>query len=124
MVLFYPNAAGPNDRSSKYSHWVWEQYLGSSYGDISKPEAVPLMNAMNDLCPIWLGVGEDDPLLFDAHALHEKLTNAGVPCIYKRYPGLPHGFVGFSNAVKPANDALMDACEAIRQFASSDSIQP
>lgn len=115
MVLFYTNAGGPKPSARAYSQWVWQQYLGHE-GPSSDAGAVPLQGDMHALPPMWLGVGEDDPLMGDTLALAGKLQAAKVAHELVRYPGLPHGFVMWSGVLQPALGALHSAARAAANF--------
>lgn len=115
MVLFYNNAAGPKATSRPYSRWVWKQYLGERDG-AAPPGAVPMREGMAGLPAIWLGCGEDDPLLEDTLALSAKLAAEGVVHTLARFPGMPHAFLMFSATLRPAFEALRQAADAARAF--------
>lgn len=111
LVLFYPNAGGPKPTARAYSQWVWAQYLGHA-GTSTDRSAVPLLDTLHGLPPVWLGVGDDDPLLGDALALQQRLALAGDAPALLRYPGLPHAFVMWTATLAPALAALEDAASA------------
>lgn len=115
LVLFYGNFAGPRDGKRPYSQWVWEQYLGAPQRAFD-PHAVPLLGDMHDLPPVWLGVGERDPLLADTLDVAAKLDRAGTPCELVRYPDMPHAFVMWTGVLGPAMRALEDAAGAARRM--------
>jgi acetyl esterase len=115
LVLFYANAAGPNPKARAQSQWVWRQYLGHD-GPSTDPGAVPLLDPLHGLPPVWLGVGDTDPLLPDTLALDERLTAAGNRPELHRYPGMPHAFVMWTGSLAPALGALKDAAAAARAF--------
>ncbi|MDM0053589.1 alpha/beta hydrolase [Variovorax sp. J22R115] len=115
LVLFYTNAGGPKPTARAYSQWVWQQYLGHE-GTSDDASAVPLLGEMHGLPPVWLGAGEDDPLITDTLELEARLSAAGVPHELVRYPGLPHGFVMWSGSLAPALDALQTASQAAAGF--------
>ena len=115
MALFYTNAGGPKATARAYSQWVWKQYLGHE-GLSSNANAVPLLDNLNGLPPIWLGVGEDDPLMSDTIEVHQKILAAGGSSSLNQYPKLPHAFVMYSGTLKPAYDALQTAALALKAF--------
>ena len=118
LVLFYTNAGGPKASARAYSQWVWQQYLGHE-GVSTDASAVPLQADMRGLPPMWLGAGEDDPLMSDTLALADKLLAAKIPHELVRYPGLPHGFVMWSGSLQPAQQALYSAARAAAAFLST-----
>jgi acetyl esterase len=117
LVLFYGNFSGPSERSREYSRWVWTNLLGTSQLPADKA-AVPLHADISRFPPVWLGVGECDPLITDTLEFAERLTAAGVPHTIKRYPGVPHAFVMMSRLFPGADSALTDAAEVAKAFAA------
>ena len=115
LALFYGNYAVPKATSRAYSRWVWTQYLGTE-PEQARPEAVPLEADVAGFPPVWLGVGDADPLLGDTLALAEKLRAARVACEVKRYPGMPHAFVMVNRLYEGAADAVRDAAAAAQRF--------
>jgi acetyl esterase len=115
LVLFYGNFAAPKGSARAYSKWVWSQYLGCDPAE-ADPAAVPLKVDPDGLPPVWLGVGDADPLLDDTVEFADKLCSAGVPCEVKIYPGLPHGFVMLNRLFDGAAAAVRDAARAAQAF--------
>lgn len=115
LVLFYANAGGPKPTARAYSQWVWRQYLGHE-GPSADRCAVPLLDSLRGLPPVWLGAGEDDPLMADTLAIDDKLRQAGNRPALMCYPGLPHGFVMWTGTLAPALAALQDGADAARRF--------
>lgn len=115
LVLFYGNFAGPSPQSRPYSKWVWQQYLRDP-SQSADPRAVPLLGEVRGLPPMWLGVGDDDPLIKDTLALAAKLGDAGVPHEVKVYPGLPHAFIMLNRIFTGAVLAIRDAARAAQSF--------
>ena len=117
LSLFYTNAAGPKPTSRAYSQWVWEQYLGHP-GLSTDSNAVPLLDSLNDMPPVWIGVGDDDPLKDDSCQLYEKLSKNSSQVSMKVYPQLPHAFLMYSGTLLPALDALKEASVQCQNFFS------
>jgi acetyl esterase len=118
LVLFYTNAGGPKPTARAYSQWVWQQYLGHE-GASTDGSAVPLLGDLSGLPPMWLGAGEDDPLMADTLTLERLLRESGQTPQLVTYPGLPHGFVMWTGLLAPALQALEQASTAARQFFGS-----
>jgi acetyl esterase len=118
LVLFYTNAGGPKPSARAYSQWVWQQYLGHK-GASTDGSAVPLLGDFSGLPPMWLGTGEDDPLMADTLSLERAVRAAGQTPQLETYPGLPHGFVMWTGLLTPALQALEQASAATRQFFGS-----
>ena len=115
LTLFYNNAGGPNPAARAYSQWVWKQYLGHDGLSINA-NAVPLLDDLHDLPPVWLGAGEDDPLIKDTIETHRKITASGGKSTFVSYPKLPHAFVMHSGSLEPAYEALKTAALAAKHF--------
>ena len=115
LTLFYNNAGGPNPKARAYSQWVWRQYLGHE-GLSTNKNAVPLLDDLYGLPPVWLGVGEEDPLMKDTVEVNKKILASGGKSTLVCYPNLPHAFVMYSGTLKPAYDALETAALASKGF--------
>lgn len=115
LTLFYNNAGGPNPNARAYSQWVWKQYLGHE-GLSTDANAVPLLDDLHGLPPVWLGVGEDDPLMKDTLEVNRKIVASGGQSTLVSYPNLPHAFVMYSGSLKPAYEALKSAALASNSF--------
>lgn len=115
LALFYNNAGGPNPTARAYSQWVWKQYLGHD-GLSTNSNAVPLLDDLHGLPPVWLGVGEDDPLMKDTLEVNRKIIASGGKSTLVSYPKLPHAFVMYSGTLKPAYEALEAAALASKNF--------
>jgi acetyl esterase len=118
LVLFYTNAGGPKPTARAYSQWVWQQYLGHE-GASTDGSAVPLSGDLSGLPPMWLGAGEDDPLMADTLTLERLVRASGQTPELVTYPGLPHGFVMWTGLLAPALQALEQAGAAARKFFGS-----
>jgi acetyl esterase len=115
LALFYNNAGGPNPSARAYSQWVWKQYLGHD-GLSTNANAVPILDDLHGLPPVWLGVGEDDPLMKDTVEVNRKIIASGGASTLVSYPKLPHAFVMYSGTLKPAYEALKEAALAAKNF--------
>ena len=96
--------------------WLWEQYLNGEV-DQSNPYAVPL-NATNfsGLAPAVLITAEYDVLHDDGEMYAAKLQAAGVPVIYKDFPGMIHGFFNYGSVIHEAFPARRFLADAINQM--------
>jgi acetyl esterase len=118
LVLFYTNAGGPKETARAYSQRVWQHYLGHE-GPSTDGSAVPLLGDLSGLPPMWLGAGEEDPLMADTLSLERLVRDSGQTPQLVTYPGLPHGFVMWAGLLAPALQALEQASAAARQFFGS-----
>ncbi|MPT56508.1 MAG: alpha/beta hydrolase [Alcaligenaceae bacterium] len=118
LVLFYGNLGGPRESLRPQSKWVWEQYLGAAWAD-PPAEAIPLKIAMRDCPPVWLGVGDVDPLVEDSRLFAERLASVGQPHKLAIYPGIPHGFSGYAEIAVGATLATQDAAMFLERIVAS-----
>jgi acetyl esterase len=117
LLLFYGNFSGPGAHASDYSNWVWRQYLGSE-PSVATDHPVVLKGSLARLPPVWMGVGDADPLQRDTHAMAQGLAAESVPHVVKVYAGMPHGFLAMSRLLTIANDAIIDAAQEARRLAT------
>lgn len=96
--------------------WLWDQYLNGSK-DHNNPYAVPL-NAtnFNGLAPTVLITAECDVLHDDGVLYSQKLSSAGVPVIYKDYPGMIHGFFNYGSVIDEGIAARKFLADSINQI--------
>ncbi len=79
--------------------WFEQQYLGEA-GDADHPQASPLLaRDVSRLPPAFVLTAEFDPLHDQGEAYAQRLSDAGVPCTYRRYDGAIHGFFGMPVAI-------------------------
>ncbi|MDA8298006.1 MAG: alpha/beta hydrolase [Actinomycetota bacterium] len=85
--------------------WYWEQYLG---GAEPTPEAAPMCaDDLSGLPRALVVLAECDVMQSEGVAYASRLSDAGVTARASIYPGMLHGFFGWSGAV-PAADAAID----------------
>ncbi|WP_434587719.1 alpha/beta hydrolase [Streptomyces sp. A5-4] len=93
--------------------WFWEQYLGPE-GDVGHPYASPLRAGdLSGLPPALIVTAGCDPLCDEGQAYAQKLRDAGVTVVERRYPGMFHGFFTFGEHLDDARDAVTVVAEAI-----------
>jgi len=123
LLLYYGLYGMVDSRSMRLYGGAWDglaeedlRYYADMY--LSKPEDAkdPYYNAYeNDLTyripPCFIIAGEYDPLADDSLALYTSLTEHGVPCVYREYQGVLHGFLHYSRVMKAADDALREGGE-------------
>lgn len=118
LLLFYGNFAGPGPRTTAYSNWVWRQYLGSEPCTASISPVV-LKGGLAGLPPVWMGIGDADPLLQDTLAMAQGLAAESIPHLIKVYPGMPHAFLAMSRFLTIANDAIIHAAQVAGHLANA-----
>jgi acetyl esterase len=73
--------------------WYEEQFLGAD-GDRRDPRASPLLaEDLSQTAPALVVTAGFDPLRDEGEAYAQRLEQAGVRTILRRYPGYVHGFV-------------------------------
>ena len=118
-VLFYGNFNGPTEVTTKYSKWVWSNYLGHTLSEDWK-RAVPLQNPLRGIQRAWLVAGSKDPLLHDSQLLYQALKAQNIACHLEIVDNLPHGFLSYSRLLKPANVALLEGARMAREFSRTN----
>lgn len=117
-VLFYGNFNGPTAVTTKYSKWVWSNYLGQNASEDWKL-AVPLQNPLRGIQRAWLAAGSNDPLLHDSKLLIQELEIQNIACHLEIVDNLPHGFLSYSRLLKPAHLALLQGARMAFEFSQT-----
>jgi acetyl esterase len=95
--------------------WFWEQYL-SDPRDGEKPHASPLRAPdLSAHPPAHVVTAGYDPLRDEGEAFATRLREAGVDVTARRYDGMFHGFFAMTAALDVAQEAMGEACEALRK---------
>ena len=95
--------------------WFADQYF-SAEADRSVPYASPLKASdVGGLPPALVITGECDPLRDQGEAFADKLRDAGVPVVLKRYEGMIHPFISLAGIVDAGREAIHDSAVAVRQ---------
>lgn len=95
--------------------WFWNQYVPADttadlrYVRLGKADA-------HNLPPAFVLTAEYDVLRDEGELFVERLQQAGVSVVFKRYPGMLHGFVHFAAMFDDAETAVRD----IAAFLPSD----
>lgn len=81
--------------SSALMQWFWGHYLGSD-ANPQDPLASPShAQQLAGLPPATVVSAECDPLCDEGERYAQRLEDAGVPVVCKRYDGMIHGFLSF-----------------------------
>ncbi|MGI5290234.1 alpha/beta hydrolase [Nonomuraea polychroma] len=121
QLLVYPATEYAVERASWREHataslltaedvlWFWGHYLRDE-ADRSDPRATP-SNApsLAGLPPAFVLTAEYDPIRDDGEQYAQRLREAGVPVIAKRYPRVFHGFFTMVGLLGKTKEALEDA---------------
>ena len=132
QVLVYPvtdadlNTVSYGENAEGYSltkatmQWYWDHYL-SGREDAANPYAAPLQaKSLAGQPPALVITAEYDPLRDEGEAYAQRLREAGVETTATRYDGMIHGFFGMGAVVDKGQQAVDEACAALRNaFAHS-----
>ncbi|MBV8936452.1 MAG: alpha/beta hydrolase [Alphaproteobacteria bacterium] len=98
--------------SQTQMRWIWETYLERSEQQ-KDWRAAPILADLAGLPPAHLIVGNLDPLLDDSDRLATRLKETGVPCQFKIYEGLNHGFIRYGRLIAAARRAVVECAAAL-----------
>jgi len=94
--------------------YSWGHYLGRPE-DGRHPHASPIKaESLAGLPPAMLITAECDPIRDQGEAYAQRLREAGVPVLSKRYEGAIHAFFNLSGAVDSGKRAIADAGAALK----------
>lgn len=95
--------------------WYFEQYL-SNQDEAQDAHVSPLkVPDLSNLPPAMVITAEFDLLRDEGEAYAQRLQEAGIPVILKRYNGLIHGLFGKDDGIEQAIQAQIDAANALRE---------
>ena len=101
--------------SANMMRWFWHHYLDSE-ADGDNPLASPLRaRDLSDLPSATVLTAEYDPLRDEGRAYAKRLQEAGVATAHTNYPGVFHGFIGMTEQIPRARQAVEEACAALRK---------
>jgi acetyl esterase len=101
--------------------WFWSLYLPDRAGE-RDPRAAPLQaTGLHDLPPALVVTAEYDPLRDEGERYARRLEAAGVRVQLQRHDGMVHGFFGWADLHQGANEALLDAIDALRAAFSEEA---
>lgn len=127
QVLYYPSLYGrrtfPSHQtyakgyflSRRSMEWYGEQYIQTAQ-DWTDPRFVPGENPdLTELAPAVIITAECDPMHDEGAAYANALRRAGVPVLYRCYPGALHAFLNFYALMPHGKAALRLAGRALRK---------
>jgi acetyl esterase len=95
--------------------FYWRLYLRRE-ADADDYRASPLRaRDFSHLPPALVITAEFDPLRDEGRAYADRLREAGVPVVYREYPGMVHGFVTSAGALDAGKQALREASATLSE---------
>ena len=95
--------------------WFWNHYLGDER-DARHPYASPMRaDDHRGLAPALVITAEYDPLRDEGEAYAQRLADADVPVLARRYPGMIHGFCWIPGAIEQGKHALDLAAATLKE---------
>lgn len=96
--------------------WYWDQYMASE-DDLDNPYFRPMASLdLRNLPPTFTLTAELDPLRDEGEIFAQRLHDAGVISVLKRYDTLIHGFALMQGFLPEARTAMQDIANHIREF--------
>jgi len=100
--------------TAQHMHWYWDQYVPDATAR-HDPYVAPMHTRdLTGVAPAHIVTAEFDPLRDEGEAYGARLRAAGVPTEVHRYDGMFHGFFGMGEVLPGAQQAVHDACTALR----------
>jgi acetyl esterase len=95
--------------------WFWDQYL-MGQADALDPYAAPgQAKSLAGLPPAHVITAEFDVLRDEGESYASRLKAAGVPVTLRRYDGMLHGFIHFTEPFDVGKQAIQDLAAAIKK---------
>jgi acetyl esterase len=88
------------------SAWFHEQYIPADFDDTDPRASVIAVEDLTGLPPAVIATAGFDPLRDEAEAYAERLRDAGVEVVVRRFDGMIHGFYGMGAVSTVAADAV------------------
>ena len=100
--------------------WFHEHYALNSGADPSDPRLTPLgVEDLSGLPPAYLCTAGFDPLRDEGEEYARKLRAAGNRVVFRRFPGLIHGFANMTAASRSSRDAMVELAGSARAMLGS-----
>ena len=120
QLLIYPTMHHGSDYPSREAlasgyfleapdmEWFFDHYVLSGGGDIQDPHVSPLLaDDLTGLPTTLMVTAAFDPLRDEAEAYARRLSEAGVPVVLRRAPGMLHGFFNMTGFSQAAHDVAV-----------------
>jgi acetyl esterase len=93
--------------------WCWDQYVPNS-ADRKQPYASPAeATDLSGLPPAIIITAECDVLRDEAEHYAQKLREADNVVLFKRFPGMIHGFLIWQETIDAAKKAVIEICDGV-----------
>ena len=125
VAMIYPitDAACDTDSMRQYGQgylltrsalqWFWNCYLANPQ-DADDPLASILRADLTGFPPTTVATAEFDPLRSEGEAFADRVRDAGVPVVARRYLGMLHGFAGLPHLTPVAARVIEDIAADLR----------
>ena len=100
--------------TAEYIRELERLYLPDGVPSDDTRGAILRADDLSGMPPVYLSTAGFDPLRDEGEELAERLNEAGVPVVARRFPGLVHGYASFTAVCAAARDATLDAASALR----------
>jgi acetyl esterase len=100
--------------TAEYLAELERMYLPDGVPTHDRRGAILRAEVLSGMPPVYLSTAGFDPLRDEGEELADRLREAGVPVVVRRFPGLVHGYASFTALSAAARDATLDAASALR----------
>ncbi len=111
FAMTHPSHSEP-ETSALLTHsvirWFRDHYLNGASGIDDWRASPARMQNLSGLPPAFVVTAGADPLRDEGEEFAKRLGNAGVPVVYRTYPGQFHGFITMWKLLPKANDAMRE----------------
>ena len=97
--------------------WFWAHYLGAMELGPDPFICPARATGLSGLPPAYVATCEFDPLRDEGEAYAQRLTDAGVPVVAKRFDGMVHGFLWTLGATPVGGSIITDLVDAVNRTA-------
>lgn len=129
QILYYPTIEFTFDTDSykqfaegymltkERMKWFANHYFQKDLEKAKHPEASPILaEDVSGQPPAFIITAEYDPLRDEGEAYAEKLKNAGVEVVCKRYAGMIHGFIRAASIIDKGKEAIVETSEFLKKY--------
>lgn len=126
VVALYPVTDAERDGGSRvvfgagfgltadYLRELERMYLPAGVPPEDTRGAIARAQDLSGMPPVYLSTAGFDPLRDEGEELAERMRDAGVPVVSRRFAGMVHGYASLTAISAAAHDATFDAASALR----------